>query len=861
MRRGWILLLIAAGTGAQEFSEALLDRAIGEVRLRKVEWVRAVAAWGPRAERAVPALLEVSWIPSAEFQDALKAAIRAIGPAAVPALAKGARRGEPEAARWAAARLLEFAEHPPAVALPAGREGQLLDLLDEEDPVVRQAAARGLATEGAAIAPRLVALLGDASARRRHCAALALGFMEPPPEDALPALLEAARDRNASVREAAVIAVGRIRSSPDERVRCLFAALADPATGVVAAAVEGIARRGSDAVAPLIAAWDSGDPVARHATEGLVRLGDPAVGAVTEALRSGTAARKREAARCLGRMAARRDLPVEPALVAALKDGDADVRLAAAEALGIASPQVAARAIDALLLATQDADPRVRAASVAAAVRVAPSDPRVADAVERAKADADPGVKLAVAAASAASPGQWAAILRAPAAPRAARLVAAEEVRTLQAPCGALLEPLARVVSDAGQPPDIRAAAAHAIGAIGARRIYEARFGPRVDPPMRAARAAAERALRWLAAAQREDGRWACDGFDRDNHDVGVTGLALLAFLAAGETDRGPAPHAKQVRDGFAWLLSRQTPEGLFREGAGHTHTLLEHAIATHALAELIGMTGDDALREAARRAVDHCVATRGGQGWRYTPKSAESDTNVTTFMVTALRIADEGGFAVDPACYMGAAQWVRKMTDPTFGQVGYRLPGGAPSRPEGREDRFPAERSQSMTAAGLHCRILMGEDPKGVEEMRKGVELCVETLPVWDPEAGAVDMYYWYYGALALFHVGGKHWTRWNDAMLGAIVKHQQPGEPPAGGSWAPVCVWGDSGGSVYSTAICALALLTPWRYPRGWSLETKPPTVWAAASAALSDAAGSPYGSLRDAARQALARCPGRR
>ena len=36
-----------------------------------------------------------------------------------------------------------------------------------------------------------------------------------------------------------------------------------------------------------------------------------------------------------------------------------------------------------------------------------------------------------------------------------------------------------------------------------------------------------------------------------------------------------------------------------------------------------------------------------------------------------------------------------------------------------------------------------------------RGVDLCVKSLPTWDEEAGTIDMYYWYYGTLALFQVG----------------------------------------------------------------------------------------------------------
>jgi hypothetical protein len=72
-------------------------------------------------------------------------------------------------------------------------------------------------------------------------------------------------------------------------------------------------------------------------------------------------------------------------------------------------------------------------------------------------------------------------------------------------------------------------------------------------------------------------------------------------------------------------------------------------------------------------------------------------------------------------------------------------------------------------------------------------------------------------------------------------------------------VDVWADYGGSIYATTMCTMALLTPWRYPRGAGLGAKPPASYATAIAALKEAAGSPYERVRVAAQRALSRCPG--
>jgi hypothetical protein len=202
---------------------------------------------------------------------------------------------------------------------------------------------------------------------------------------------------------------------------------------------------------------------------------------------------------------------------------------------------------------------------------------------------------------------------------------------------------------------------------------------------------------------------------------------------------------------------------------------------------------------------------------WRYEPRGGENDTSVTGWCVMALKSGKFAGLEVDPDAFEGARTWVDKMTDPNFGQVGYNYPGGVPARPPGKQDRFPAEKSQSMTAAGILTRIFLGEDPRGSEMIRKGANLCVEQPPVWNPDDGSIDMYYWYYGTLALFQVGGKPWRTWNESMKRAIVEHQHPkGSGTRTGSWDPIGAWGDDGGRVYSTACMVMCLEVYYRYDK---------------------------------------------
>jgi hypothetical protein len=356
-------------------------------------------------------------------------------------------------------------------------------------------------------------------------------------------------------------------------------------------------------------------------------------------------------------------------------------------------------------------------------------------------------------------------------------------------------------------------------------------------PAVRSMRAPspAERAvalgLRWLASHQdvEDDGKWDCDDFMKHDpaddrcdgpggplYDVGVTGLALMAFLQTGHTDRKTRGnlYARHVRQGLRYLMASQSEGGEFGTRAARKF-IYNHTIAAIAMCEAFWRTRNPRYRRPAQRALDFIAMARNPyMAWRYEPRGGENDTAVTTWCVLALRTGRRAGLDVDPDAFEGARQWIEKMTDPNFCQVGYNYPGGAPSRPAGLKDRFPPEKSQSMTAAGILCRLAVGEDPRESEMIKKGANLCVELLPVWNPDNGSIDMYYWFFGTRALSGVGGAYWRKWHESMEEAIVKNQhQKGSGRRTGSWDPIGVRGREGGRVYSTALLTMCVGTVHR------------------------------------------------
>ena len=168
-------------------------------------------------------------------------------------------------------------------------------------------------------------------------------------------------------------------------------------------------------------------------------------------------------------------------------------------------------------------------------------------------------------------------------------------------------------------------------------------------------------------------------------------------------------------------------------------------------------------------------------------------------------------------------------MGDKSTGRVGYTFeagPGSLPSRPAIYLDKFPAEKSEALTAVALLCRLFMTdndevhrwEDHPQYESLRKQADLVRAKLPTWDEEDGSIDMYYWYYGTFAMNQWGGRHWKDWEKALGNALLPNQRREAKGDNfyGSWDPVGPWGDDGGRVYSTAICTLMLQVYYRYAR---------------------------------------------
>ena len=374
-------------------------------------------------------------------------------------------------------------------------------------------------------------------------------------------------------------------------------------------------------------------------------------------------------------------------------------------------------------------------------------------------------------------------------------------------------------------------------------------------------------ALEWLKRHQHPDGRWSSHGFHEncrheegtllctftgdldsgtgtdagfEGFDVGVTSLALLAFVGHGITHRvGGDPELRAcVKRGLAWLLDQQIEspdpalDGLFGAPSETTEEwVYNHAIATLAIADLLLVSRDTIqLRRPTARAVEWCLSSRNpGYGWKYGYRTGKNDTSVTGWLMFALKSAKACGRArlipfkkerYDDA-FAGAISWIDAVTSESTAITGYEAPGDEGSRLQKiHGDRYPYSKELScMTAVGVLTRVFAGES-KRTDTMRRAVSHLVSNPPEWRPASGKrtskINFYSWYYATYALYQIGGKPWQKWQDELAPTMVKNQRT-DGCEHGSWDPIGEWGCAGGRVYSTAMGALILEVYHRSNRG--------------------------------------------
>jgi len=300
-------------------------------------------------------------------------------------------------------------------------------------------------------------------------------------------------------------------------------------------------------------------------------------------------------------------------------------------------------------------------------------------------------------------------------------------------------------------------------------------------------------ALAYLANRQSPSGSW--DG-DRLGPSPACTSLALMAFMAAGHVP-GEGPYSATLERGIQWILHNQQPSGLFadRHPNGQMYT---HGICTLMLAEALGMTSEASsvpLRSALERAIEIILVAqsvrkdgRNAGGWRYTPKSNDSDLSVTGWQLLALRAAKNVGCDVPADNIDQAVDYVKKCS--TRGNEGF---GYTPQ----------SNSTAVLTGTGILCLEICGEHH--TDEALGGANFLF-LRPLMP--ADRFFFYGVYYCSVGMFQIGGAHWETTRDHIEPLLLNLQLPD-----GRWDPRGEENQAG-AVYSTSLAVLALAVEYQY-----------------------------------------------
>jgi hypothetical protein len=313
-------------------------------------------------------------------------------------------------------------------------------------------------------------------------------------------------------------------------------------------------------------------------------------------------------------------------------------------------------------------------------------------------------------------------------------------------------------------------------------------------------------ALDWLATAQERDGRWSCRNWGGSgDHDVGMTGLALLAYLGRGYSHmRGP--YKTTILRGLNWLAANQKSSGSF----GWT-TFYEQGIAAMAVAEAYGMTRVPRLGRMAQAAINYIVAEQPEHGgFRYKGATTENDgdTSVTGWQIMAIKSALMADLKVPDQAVERCRVFLRNVRR-DYGRSSYLV--GQPGA------------SVTNSAIAMSCKQFIGGD-EFHDEIQACGQYLLQNCRVGQGRDHLIgDLYFTYYSTLGMFQMGGEYWYRWQKAhfepLLASQVKTESFDERgrPLLGSWDPARhAWGSRGGRVYTTAMAILALEVRHRHLR---------------------------------------------
>ncbi|MCM8529876.1 MAG: hypothetical protein NE330_01840 [Lentisphaeraceae bacterium] len=302
------------------------------------------------------------------------------------------------------------------------------------------------------------------------------------------------------------------------------------------------------------------------------------------------------------------------------------------------------------------------------------------------------------------------------------------------------------------------------------------------------------KALLWLQKVQNADGSWG------KKKRTGITGLALLTFLAHGETHLSKQ-FGLTVKKAIQWLTYDKA-----MTGKGHEGYAL--AIKAYALSEAYAMTGISIIAPQMNLCMKYIIDNQQDAGsfdYNYNKSTDRQDLSLAGWHYQAMKAAYGAGCEVDglTEAIQKSIQWLKKSGGSqksfTYVTVGNDFDGAK------------IERQKSMRAVGSLCLQLFGEGncAEIKDDLVKIATEDLETL-TWQPKH-QFSLYGWYYATQAMFQHGGPSWKKWNNKFQKLLITNQhQEGywEYPKIANFIPQYLGSVTAERVYATTLASLML-----------------------------------------------------
>jgi hypothetical protein len=280
-------------------------------------------------------------------------------------------------------------------------------------------------------------------------------------------------------------------------------------------------------------------------------------------------------------------------------------------------------------------------------------------------------------------------------------------------------------------------------------------------------------ALIWLARRQADDGSWdyslPVGSPPRAASRIEATAWVLAAMASTGITHTYRGPFSTSMNNGVEFLLAQQRDSPHGNDFSGKGNSIVAHALATYTMAEIYGLSGQAALREAVGRAADLISATQDAKtgGWVTTTGQA-ADLATSYRQIAALRATES---ALEDSKYREA---VRKA-DKFLTSLG--------PHDIARHHNVPPEKDYTYMAMYLICRM-------GVTGTRNNPNWRPSIQAILDRGPAKNDAVYNYYTTQAVFDWDGEGamlaWSAWNRALTKEL-RATQIRQGNEAGSWPP--------------------------------------------------------------------------